>query len=73
MQTVSRCPRFPDTVSADTGRQIQNAIEKTCYVHSLAASHLASARGNTVAAIIPTLSASVFAETIQHFSEVLHR
>ncbi|MFS8112582.1 LacI family DNA-binding transcriptional regulator [Rhizobium jaguaris] len=73
MQTVSRYLRFPDTVSAETRRQIQDAIEKTHYVQNLAASHLASMRSNTVAAIIPTLSASVFAETIQHFSEVLHR
>lgn len=73
MQTVSRYLRFPETVTAETGQQIQDAIEKTHYVHNLAASHLASNRSNTVAAIIPTLSASVFAETIQHFSEVLHK
>ena len=46
---------------------------KRHYVHNLAASHLASHKSNTVAAVIPTLSASVFAETIQHFSDVLHR
>ncbi|MDE1996451.1 MAG: LacI family DNA-binding transcriptional regulator, partial [Rhizobiaceae bacterium] len=73
MQTVSRYLRSPETVAADTSQQIQDAIEKTHYVHNLAASHLASTRSNTVAAIIPTLSASIFAETIQHFSEVLHR
>lgn len=73
MQTVSRFLRFPDTVTAETSRAIQAAIDKTHYVHNLAASHLASSRGNTVAAIIPTLSASVFAETIQHFSEFLHQ
>jgi LacI family gluconate utilization system Gnt-I transcriptional repressor len=72
MQTVSRALRFPDTVSVDTMRVIQDAIDKTHYVHNLTASHLASARSNTVAAIIPTLSTSVFAETIQHFSETLH-
>jgi LacI family gluconate utilization system Gnt-I transcriptional repressor len=72
MQTVSRFLRFPDTVTAETSRSIKTAIDKTHYVHNLAASHLASARSNAVAAIIPTLSASVFAETIQHFSECLH-
>jgi LacI family gluconate utilization system Gnt-I transcriptional repressor len=71
MQTVSRFLRFPDTVTAETSAAIQAAIDKTHYVHNLAASHLASARSNTVAAIIPTLSASVFAETIQHLSDVL--
>lgn len=73
MQTVSRFLRFPDTVTAETSAAIQAAIDKTHYVHNLAASHLASSRSNTVAAIIPTLSASVFAETIQHLSDVLHQ
>lgn len=72
MQTVSRFLRFPDTVTSETSRSIKEAIDKTHYVHNLAASHLASARSNAVAAIIPTLSASVFAETIQRFSECLH-
>jgi LacI family gluconate utilization system Gnt-I transcriptional repressor len=73
MQTVSRFLRFPDTVTPETSRSIQAAIDKIHYVHNLAASHLASARSNTVAVIIPTLSASIFAETIQHFSECLHQ
>lgn len=73
MQTVSRALRFPDTVTLEKRRIIQKAIEKTHYVHNLAASHLASHKSNTVAAIIPTLSASVFADTIQHFSDVLHQ
>ncbi|WP_235919378.1 LacI family DNA-binding transcriptional regulator [Aureimonas psammosilenae] len=72
MQTVSRALRAPGTVTAETRQAIEAAIEKTHYVQNLAASHLASARSNTVAAIIPTLSASVFAETIQHFSQVLN-
>ncbi len=73
MQTVSRALRFPDSVMPEKRKLIQDAIEKTHYVHNLAASHLASHKSNTVAAIIPTLSASVFADTIQHFSDVLHR
>ena len=73
MQTVSRALRFPDTVTAENRKTIDDAIRKTHYVHNLAASHLASHKSNTVAAVIPTLSASVFAETIQHFSDVLHR
>lgn len=72
MQTVSRALRFPDTVTPENRKLIEDAIKKTHYVHNLAASHLASHKSNTVAAVIPTLSASVFAETMQHFSEVLH-
>jgi LacI family gluconate utilization system Gnt-I transcriptional repressor len=73
MQTVSRALRFPDSVMPEKRKLIQDAIEKTHYVHNLAASHLASHKSNTVAAIIPTLSASVFADTIQHFSDVLRQ
>ncbi len=72
MQTVSRALRFPDTVTPENRQAIAEAIRKTRYVHNLAASHLASNRSNTVAAVIPTLSASVFAETMQYFSDVLH-
>ncbi|WP_102959615.1 LacI family DNA-binding transcriptional regulator [Mangrovicella endophytica] len=72
MQTVSRALRSPQTVTAETRKAIEAAIEKTHYVHNLAASHLASSKSNTVAAVIPTISASIFAETIQHFSDVLN-
>lgn len=71
MQTVSRFLRSPDTVTEKTAEAIRAAIASTHYVHNLAASHLASQRSRTVAAIIPTLSASVFADTIQSFSEAL--
>jgi LacI family transcriptional regulator, gluconate utilization system Gnt-I transcriptional repressor len=71
MQTVSRFLRSPDTVTEKTAEAIRAAIAGTHYVHNLAASHLASQRSRTVAAIIPTISASVFADTIQSFSDVL--
>jgi LacI family gluconate utilization system Gnt-I transcriptional repressor len=71
MQTVSRFLRAPDTVTEKTAEAIRAAISSTHYVHNLTASHLASQRSHTVAAIIPTIAASVFADTIQGFSEVL--
>ncbi|MBB3929402.1 LacI family gluconate utilization system Gnt-I transcriptional repressor [Kaistia hirudinis] len=71
MQTVSRALREPRTVAPETLELITAAIRKTHYVHNLAASVLASSRSMTVAAIIPTLSTSVFAETIQSLSDVV--
>lgn len=71
MQTVSRALRAPQTVAPETLELINAAIRKTHYVHNLAASVLASSRSMTVAAIIPTLSTSVFAETIQSLSDVV--
>lgn len=73
MQTVSRALRSPETVMPETRGLIEAAISKTHYVQNVAASQLASSRSFTVAAIIPTLSTSVFAETIQSLSDTLVR
>ncbi|PPE79984.1 LacI family transcriptional regulator [Kaistia algarum] len=73
MQTVSRALRTPQTVSPDTLELITAAIRKTHYVQNLAASMLASARSLTIAAVIPTLSTSIFADTIQSLSDMVGR
>jgi LacI family transcriptional regulator, gluconate utilization system Gnt-I transcriptional repressor len=70
-QTVSRALRFPDTVAEHTLARITQAVESTGYVPNLSASQLASNRSRTIAMIIPTLSASVIAETVQGMSDVL--
>jgi LacI family gluconate utilization system Gnt-I transcriptional repressor len=70
-QTVSRALRTPDSVTPETRKRVEEAIRKTKYVQNLAASHLASNRSMSVAAIVPTISASVFAETIQGLSGAL--
>ena len=70
-QTVSRALRDPLSVTPETLRLIQEAVRKTKYVQNFAASHLASNRSMMVAAIIPTISASVFAETIQGLTDAL--
>ncbi|WP_205192615.1 LacI family DNA-binding transcriptional regulator [Burkholderia sp. Ax-1724] len=70
-QTVSRALRFPDTVAGHTLARITAAVEATGYVPNLSASQLASNRSKTIAMIIPTLAASVIAETVQGMSDVL--
>jgi LacI family gluconate utilization system Gnt-I transcriptional repressor len=70
-QTVSRVLRHPETVSEETRARVNEAIRTTNYIQNFAASHLASNRSKTVAAIIPILSASIFAETVQGLNEVL--
>lgn len=71
MQTVSRALRTPQTVTPETLGLIRAAIRKTHYVPNLAASLLASSRSYTIAAIIPTLSTSVFSDTIQSLSDMV--
>src|SRR5215211_4608213 len=63
-QTVSRAIRYPQLVSEHTLQRVQWAISTTGYVPNLAASNLASNRSRTVAALIPSLSASVFADAL---------
>ncbi|WP_206427588.1 LacI family DNA-binding transcriptional regulator [Leucobacter chromiireducens] len=70
-QTVSRAIRQPGVVSADTLERVQSSIRATGYVPNLAASHLASNRSNTIAVLIPAISVSVFAETVQGLESVL--
>ncbi len=70
-QTVSRAIRQPGVVSEDTLERVQASIRSTGYVPNLAASNLASNRSRTIAVLIPAVSASVFAETVQGLETVL--
>jgi LacI family gluconate utilization system Gnt-I transcriptional repressor len=72
-QTVSRTVRDPDSVAEETRVRVERAIAETGYVRNLAASNLASNRSRTVAAVIPQINGSVFAETVQAFSAALAR
>lgn len=70
-QTVSRALRDPEAVAEETLERVEKAVAATGYVPNLAASNLASNRSRAVAAIIPSISASVFAETVHAFSAAL--
>lgn len=72
-QTVSRALRTPDMVSEDTLDRVKASIAEIGYVPNLAASHLASNRSNTIAVLIPAISSSVFAATVQGLDSVLSR
>ena len=64
-QTVSRVLSRPEEVSEETRRRVERAIAETGYVPNLAASHLASNRSRTIAAILPVISTSVFSDTLR--------
>jgi len=61
-QTVSRVLGRPELVSVGTRELVQAAIHELNYIPNGPARHLASSRSRTVAAIIPTLATSVYAE-----------
>ncbi len=69
--TVSRFLREPAVVARDTAERIQAALTATGYVPNKQAGLLASGAGNIVAALLPNLANSIFAETAQGLSDGL--
>jgi LacI family gluconate utilization system Gnt-I transcriptional repressor len=69
--TVSRMLREPHRVSHETGERIRQALADTGYSPNKQAGVLASGRSAIVAAIIPNVANSIFAETVQGLSDVL--
>ena len=69
--TVSRFLREPAVVAADTAERIRAALAKTGYVPNKQAGLLASGVGHIVAALLPNLANSIFAETAQGLSDGL--
>lgn len=69
--TVSRYLREPSVVAEDTAVRIRKALSRTGYVPNKQAGLLASGVSNMVAALLPNLANSIFAETAQGLSDGL--
>lgn len=69
--TVSRALNHPGKVAPATLERVNRAIEQTGYVPNLLAGGLASRRSRLVAALVPAITNTVYAETIHYFSEAL--
>ena len=69
--TVSRYLREPARVAPATAARIQAALTSHAYVPNKQAGMLASGRSPVVAAIVPSLANSVFAETVQGLADGL--
>lgn len=69
--TVSRALSSPEKVSANTLAAIRAAIEQLRYVPNLTAGSLASNRSRTVAIIVPTISNSIFSDTVDGLVQAL--
>lgn len=63
--TVSRALRRPDKVADDTCARIRKAIDELDYIPNLSAGSLASRVSRIVGIIVPSMSHSIFAETLQ--------
>ena len=71
MMTVSRVLRGTGRVSQATRDAVLRIVEETGYVPNLAARSLASNDNRIVAAVIPSISNALFAETLHGLSDVL--
>jgi LacI family gluconate utilization system Gnt-I transcriptional repressor len=69
--TVSRYLRQPAIVAPETAALVRQALASTGYVPNKQAGVLASGRGGIVAALVPNLAQSIFAETLQGLSRPL--
>ena len=69
--TVSRVVNRPELVTPTTRQRVQGVIARTGYLPNLLAGGLRSARSRVVAAIVSTVSHSIFVDTIQALTDRL--
>jgi LacI family transcriptional regulator, gluconate utilization system Gnt-I transcriptional repressor len=69
--TASRAVNTPAQVSDEVRRKVAEAIAQTGYVPNRLAGGLASSRSRLIAAVVPTISGTVFLETVQSLTESL--
>jgi LacI family transcriptional regulator, gluconate utilization system Gnt-I transcriptional repressor len=69
--TVSRFFNSPAKLKARTASKVRKAVDDKWYVPNMLAGGLASSRSRLVAAVIPTISQSIFSSTIQALTDAL--
>ncbi|MFP5393318.1 MAG: LacI family DNA-binding transcriptional regulator [Gammaproteobacteria bacterium] len=69
--TASRALNTPDAVSPAILQRVREAVERTGYVPNMLAGGLASKKSRLVAAVVPTITGSVFLEMVQSLTESL--
>lgn len=69
--TASRALNTPDAVSPAILQRVRDAVERTGYVPNMLAGGLASKKSRLVAAVVPTITGSVFLEVVQSLTETL--
>jgi LacI family transcriptional regulator, gluconate utilization system Gnt-I transcriptional repressor len=69
--TVSRFLREPQRVAGETADRVRAALRDSGYVPNKQAGQLASGQSRMVAALIPSITNSIFAETVQGLGDGL--
>jgi LacI family gluconate utilization system Gnt-I transcriptional repressor len=70
--TVSRALSDPHKVSAEMRRRVEKAVQRTGYLPNRIAGSLSSNRSSVVGLILPSVRNSLFANTVQGITDVLH-
>lgn len=71
--TVSRALNDPDRVSPEVRQRVQDAVRAVGYVPNRLAGSLSSNRSNVIGLVVPSIRNTLFSDTIQGISDVLHR
>lgn len=69
--SVSRALNNPESVSPDILQRVREVVDRVGYVPNLLAGGLASKKSRMVAAVVPTISGSVFLEMVQALTDSL--
>lgn len=69
--SVSRALNNPDSVSPEILQRVREVVDRVGYVPNLLAGGLASKKSRMVAAVVPTISGSVFLEMVQALTDGL--
>ena len=69
--TASRALNTPSAVSPAVLERVREAVERIGYVPNMLAGGLASKRSRLVAAVIPTITGSIFLEMVQSLTQTL--
>lgn len=69
--TASRALNNPDAVSDEILSRVLDVVERIGYVPNMLAGSLASKKSRLVAAVVPTITGSVFLEMVQSLTETL--
>lgn len=69
--TVSRALNHPEKVAEATRLRVLEAVEATGYIPNSVAGSLASRKTRVIGALVPTITNSIFADTIDGLSDVL--
>ena len=69
--TISRAIKTPDKVSPDTRKKVKAAMDALGYIPNLVAGSLASTHSHVIGIVVPTITNSLFADTVEGLTNVI--